>query len=110
MDETRFMLLFNCLNLGDLLYKIAEFAFFSCNKKKVYNDLGKVEKYWTSRPLFSWRKSLLKKMRAHCAPCTNMVKMIPNQIHIEIHVQMPLLQKRGFGHFCCQFSKLKFCF
>ena len=35
---------------------------------KVYNELGKVKKFWTSRPLFSWRNSRLKKVRAHCAP------------------------------------------
>ena len=35
---------------------------------KVHNELGKVKKFWTSRPLFSWRNGLLKKVWAHCAP------------------------------------------
>ena len=35
---------------------------------KVYNELGKVTKFWTSRPLFSWRNSHLKKVRADSAP------------------------------------------
>ena len=35
---------------------------------KVHNELGKVTKFWTSRPLFSWRNSHLKKVRADSAP------------------------------------------
>ena len=35
---------------------------------KVHNELGKVTKYWTSRPLFSWRNGRLKKVRADSAP------------------------------------------
>ena len=43
---------------------------------KVHNELGKVTKFWTSRPLFSWRNSHLKKGRADSAPPrTNKVKM-----------------------------------
>ena len=34
---------------------------------KVHNELGKVTKFWTSRPLFSWRNSHLKKVRADSA-------------------------------------------
>ena len=37
---------------------------------KVHNELGKVTKFWTSRPLFSWRNSHLKKVRADSAPRT----------------------------------------
>lgn len=32
------------------------------------NELGKVTTFWTSRPLFSWRNSHLKKVRADSAP------------------------------------------
>ena len=35
---------------------------------KVYYELGKVTKFRTSRPLFSWRKSHRKKVRADSAP------------------------------------------
>jgi len=35
---------------------------------KVHNELGKFTKFWTSRPLFSWRNSHLKKVRADSAP------------------------------------------
>ena len=35
---------------------------------KVHNELGKVKKFWTSRPLFSWRNSHLKKVQADSAP------------------------------------------
>ena len=35
---------------------------------KVNDELGKVKKFPTSRPLFSWRNRLLKKVQAHCAP------------------------------------------
>ena len=35
---------------------------------KVHNELGKVTKFGTSRPLFSWRNSHLKKGRADSAP------------------------------------------
>ena len=35
---------------------------------EVHNELGKVTKFWTSRPLFSWRNSHLKKGRADSAP------------------------------------------
>ena len=35
---------------------------------KVHNELGKVTKFWTSRPLFSWRNSHLKKGWADSAP------------------------------------------
>ena len=38
---------------------------------KVHNELGKVTKFWTSRPLFSWRNSHLKKVQA--PPCPNKV-------------------------------------
>ena len=34
---------------------------------KVHNELGKVTKFWNSRPLFSWRNSHLKKVRADSA-------------------------------------------
>ena len=35
---------------------------------KVHNELGKVTKFGTSRPLFSWRNERLKKVRADSAP------------------------------------------
>ena len=35
---------------------------------KVHNELGKVTKFGTSRPLFSWRNGRLKKVRADSAP------------------------------------------
>ena len=35
---------------------------------KVHNKLGKVTKFWTSEPLFSWRNSDLKKVQADSAP------------------------------------------
>ena len=35
---------------------------------KVHNELGKVTTFWTSRPLFSWRNSHLKKVQADSAP------------------------------------------
>ena len=34
----------------------------------IHNELGKVKKFWISRPLFSWRNSNLKKVRADSAP------------------------------------------
>ena len=44
---------------------------------KVHNELGKVTKFWASRPLFSWRNSHLKKVRADSAPPRpNRVKVI----------------------------------
>ena len=33
---------------------------------KVYNEFGKIKKFRTSRPFFSWRNSLLKKVQALC--------------------------------------------
>ena len=35
---------------------------------KVHNELGKVTKFWTSKPLFSRRNGRLKKVRADSAP------------------------------------------
>jgi len=35
---------------------------------KVHNESGKVMKFWTSRPLLSWRNSHLKKGRADSSP------------------------------------------
>ena len=35
---------------------------------KVHNELGKVTKFWPSRPLFSWRNSHLKKVLADSGP------------------------------------------
>ena len=35
---------------------------------KVHNELGKVTKFGTSKPLFSWRNCHLKKVRADSAP------------------------------------------
>ena len=46
---------------------------------KVHNELGKVTKFWTSRPLFSWRNSHLKKcgmIQPNPPPRPNMVKII----------------------------------
>ena len=37
-------------------------------KSKKNNELGKVTKYGTSRPLFSWRNGCLKKVWADLAP------------------------------------------
>ena len=44
--------------------------FFLIFWKFIMNYLGKVTKFWTStsRPLFSWRNSHLKKVRADSAP------------------------------------------
>ena len=47
------------------LWKTKKFFF---DFLKVYNELGKVTKFWTSRPLFSWRNSHLKKVWANSAP------------------------------------------
>ena len=45
---------------------------------KVHNELEKVTKFWTSRPLFSWRNIHLKKVQADAAhPCPNRVNPIP---------------------------------
>ena len=35
---------------------------------KVHNKLGKVKKFWTNRPLFSWRNSRLELVRAQSTP------------------------------------------
>ena len=43
---------------------------------KVYNALGKVKKFGPPDPFFH---SLLKKVWAHCAPCTNSVKPNPHK-------------------------------
>ena len=53
------------------LWKTKKFFF---DFLKVHNELGKVTKFWTSRPLFSWRNSHLKKVRADSAPRPNRVK------------------------------------
>ena len=47
---------------------------------KVYNELGKVNKFRTSSPLFSWRNSRLKKVWAHCAPRTKRVNQQKYQV------------------------------
>ena len=47
------------------LWKTKKFFF---DFLKVHNELGKVTKFWTSRPLFSWRNSHLKKVWADSPP------------------------------------------
>ena len=47
---------------------------------KVNNELGKVTKFWTSRPLFSWRNSHLKKVLAHITPSPHRVNGKQNSI------------------------------
>ena len=41
---------------------------------KVYDELGKVKKFWTSRTLFSWRNSLLKNSGQIVPTRTNRVR------------------------------------
>ena len=53
-----------CPHLLDHLKTLWKSNNFFGDFLKVYNELGKVKKFRTSRPLFSWRNSCLKKVRA----------------------------------------------
>ena len=53
---------------------------------KVYNELGKVKKFLTSRPLFSWIYNRLKKVWAHCAPRTNRVKNLSFKQLVQVNI------------------------
>ena len=57
--------------------KFCDFFYFL----KVHNELGKVTKFWTSRPLFSWRNSHLKKVRADSSPPH------PNKVNFQVFLE-----------------------
>ena len=48
---------------------------------KVHKELGKVTKFWTSRPLFSWRNSHLKKVQAESVPRPRTVRVNYLRLH-----------------------------